>query len=198
MAANSKQNVSTTRGVKGGYVFRAPLNTTGGPTKSSFKTWGNSVPTAFKNLGYIPEDGFTESVSIDAGTTLRDINLDTVDEATGSATETITFSLMEVKADALATEYGSANVSDVTGTIEVVHNWANLDEHFQYVFLLLLKNGRKWVKYIPDGKVTEVGDFTGNKTTAAQREVTITYITDDDGNGCYDWIESTETAASGN
>lgn len=64
-----------------------------------------------------------------------------------------------------------------------------------YAFLLLLKNGRKWVKFIPDGKVSELGDFTGNKTTAAQRQATITYIVDDEGNGCFDWIESNETPA---
>ena len=65
----------------------------------------------------------------------------------------------------------------------------------QTALLLLLKNGRKWVKYIPDGKVTEVAELTGNATTAASRVVTITYITDDDGVGCYDWIESTDTEA---
>ena len=196
MAANNKQNVSTTRGVKGGYVFRAPLNTEGAPTKATYKTWSQSIPAGFVNLGYIPEDGFTESVDIDSGTTLRDINLDTLDEATGAATETIAFGLMEMKKDALAVQYGSANVTDTGGVLEVKHDWNNLEEHYQYVFLLLLKNDRLWVKYIPDGKVTEVGEFQGNKTTAAQREVTVTYIKDANGNGCYDWIDSTETSAA--
>ena len=64
----------------------------------------------------------------------------------------------------------------------------------QYVLLLLLKNDRKWTKYIPQGKVTDRGDFTGNKTTAAQHEITITYTTDSNGVGCTDWFESTETS----
>lgn len=195
MTANNKQNVSTTRGVKGGYAFRAPLTAEGAPTKSNFKTWAASIPAAFDNLGYIPEDGLTESVDIDSGETLRDINQDVLDESAGAATETMAFALMEVKKSALEVQYGSANVSDAAGVIEVKHDWGNLDEHHQYVFLLLLKDGRKWVKYVPDAKVTEVGDLTLNKTTAAQREVTLTYVSDANGGGCYDWIESTETSA---
>lgn len=193
MANNNKANVSTTRGVKGGYFFSAPLGTTDVPTKANFASW---TPTsAWENQGYIPEDGFTESVSTDGGGELRDLNLDTVDYMDGSHTESVQVAFMEMAKNALATQYGHSNVTDENGVIEVQHNWAQAEEHRMYAFLLLLKNGRKWVKYIPDGKVTELGDFTGNKTTAAQRQATITYIVDDDGVGCFDWIESTETPA---
>lgn len=193
MANNNKANVSTTRGVKGGYFFSAALGTTDVPTKANFASW---TPTsAWENQGYIPEDGFTESVSTDGGGELRDLNLDTVDYMDGSHTESVQVAFMEMAKNALATQYGHSNVTDENGVIEVQHNWAQAEEHRMYAFLLLLKNGRKWVKYIPDGKVTELGDFTGNKTTAAQRQATITYIVDDDGNGCFDWIESTETPA---
>lgn len=193
MAANNKANVSTTRGVKGGYFFSAPLGTTDVPTKATFKTW--TPGEAWENQGYIPEDGFTETVSTDGGGELRDLNLDTVDYMDGSHTEAVQVAFMEMAKNALATQYGHANVTDENGVIEVAHNWSNAEEHRMYAFLLLLKNGRKWVKFIPDGKVSELGDFTGNKTTAAQRQATITYIVDDEGNGCFDWIESTETPA---
>lgn len=198
MAANNKANVSTTRGVKGGYLFSAPLGTAGAPTKANYKptdwlTNGNP-PTDWECLGYIPTDGFVESASRDSTETIQDINLDNLDEADGSVTETIRVALMEVKRHTLGTIYGHANVTDASGVIEVKHDWGNSDEHYQYVFLLELKNERKWTKYIPDGKVTEVGDFTGNKSTVAQREVTITYNADDNGVGCYDWYDSTETS----
>lgn len=199
MAANNKNNVSTTRGVKGGYLFSAPLETAGAPTSSNYKaadwlTSGNP-PTGWECLGYIPTDGFTESASSDGGEPIQDINLDNIDETQGSVTETLVVALMEIKKHTLGTIYGHANVTDTAGVIEVAHNWSNADEHYQYVFLLLLKDDRSWTKYIPDGKVTEVGDLTANKTTVAQREVTITYITDEDGNGCFDWYDSTETPA---
>ena len=71
--ANNKANVSTTRGVVGGYIFSAALTATGAPTASTFKSWAPS--TGWENLGYIPEDGFTEGVSKDGGDALRDINL---------------------------------------------------------------------------------------------------------------------------
>ena len=86
-------------------------------------------------------------------------------------------------------------MTDEGGVIAVQHNWGNADEHYQYVFLLLLKNDRAWTKYIPDGKVTEVSERTFNKTTAADTEVTISYNDNEDGTGCYDWIDSTETPA---
>lgn len=192
MAANNKANVSTTRGVKGGYFLSAPIGTTDVPTKATFKTW---APTnAWENQGYIVEDGITESVSSDNATDLRDINLDIVDSADGTHTETIQVGFMEVAKNALATQYGHANVTDAGGTIEVQHNWSEASEERMYAFLLLLKNGRKWVKFIPAGKVTELADLTLNATTVAQRQATITYLTDDDGVGCFDWIESNETS----
>ena len=145
--------------------------------------------------GFIPEDGFTERVSQESSTALRDINKDLLDEVSGSFTETLTVGLMEVKKDALATYYGAANVTDASGKLTVDHNWGKSEETFQYAMLLLLKNNRKWVKHIPQGKVTDRGDFTGNKTTAAQREVTITYTVDSAGSGCKDYYDSTETSA---
>lgn len=192
--ANNKANVSTTRAVKGGYLFCAPVGTAGAPTKATYKSW---VPgTGWENLGYIPEDGFTETVEIDSGNAINDINLDTVDQTEGPATESITVGLMEIAKNALGVQYGMANVTDANGTIEVKHNWGDAADNLQFVFLLKLKNDRAWVKYIPDGKRTALSDLTGNKTTVAQREVTVTYNTDEDGNGCFDWIDSNETTAS--
>lgn len=191
---NSAANVSTTRGVKGGYLFKAPIGTEDLPTAENFKTW---VPSdAWINQGYIPEDGFTESVEFGDTTELRDINLDVVDSSTGGATETMQVGLMEINSRALATEFGSANVTDAKGVITVEHDWSQLDESFMWAFLLLLKNGRKWVKLIRQGKVTEVGEFAGNATTAAQRTVTITYVKPDGANACVDFIESNDTAPS--
>ena len=192
--ANNAANVSTTRGVVGGYFFRAPIGTTDLPTALNFKTW---VPSdAWKNQGYIPEDGFTEGVEFGDTTELRDINLDTVDTDTGGATETLTVGLMEINARALGTQYGDDNVTDASGVITVEHDWSNAGEASMFALLLLLKNGRKWVKLIRNGKVTALSEFTGNKTTAAQRQVTITYSKDSSGNaGCVDFIESNDTAA---
>lgn len=199
MAANNKANVSTVRGYKGGYLFSAPLGTAGAPTKTNYLptqwlTDGNP-PAGWEGLGYIPEDGLTETPSLEPGDDIRDINLDTIDELDGSPSETLTVALMEIKSHALGTYYGHANVTDENGTIEVKHNWGSAGEHYQYVFLFSLKNDRFWTKYIPDAKVSEVSEVTMNKTSIPQHEVTLKYLTDADGNGCFDWIQSTETPA---
>lgn len=189
--ANSAENVSTTRGVVGGYFFRAPVDVADLPTAANFASW---KPTdAWVNLGYIPEDGFTEGVEFGDTTELRDINLDVVDSSTGGATETLTVTLMEMNARALGAEFGTANVTDAKGVITVNHDWSKLDETFAYAMLLVLKNGRKWVKLIPKGKVTSVGEFTGNATTAAQRQIVLSYIKPDEGAACIDYIESNDT-----
>ena len=189
--ANSAENVSTTRGVVGGYFFRAPVDVADLPTSTNFATW---KPTdAWVNLGYIPEDGFTEGVEFGDTTELRDINLDVVDSSMGGATETLTVTLMEMNARALGAEFGTANVTDAAGVITVNHDWSKLDETFAYAMLLVLKNGRRWVKLIPKGKVTSVGEFTGNATTAAQRQIVLSYIKPDEGAACIDYIESNDT-----
>lgn len=190
--ANSAENVSTTRGVVGGYFFRAPVDVADLPTSANFATW---KPTdAWVNLGYIPEDGFTEGVEFGDTTELRDINLDVVDSSMGGATETLTVTLMEMNARALGAEFGTANVTDARGVITVNHDWSKLDETFAYAMLLVLKNGRRWVKLIPKGKVTSVGEFTGNATTAAQRQIVLSYIKPDEGAACIDYIESNDTS----
>ena len=198
MAANNKANVSTIRGFKGGYCFSAPVGTAGAPTKTNFlpTTWltNGTPPAGWENLGYIVEDGFNENPNRDSGDAIRDINLEKLDETEGTADEQLTVGFREVKAHTLGTAYGHANVTDEDGVIEVRHNWGNADEHYQYVFLLLMKNNRHWTKYIPDGKVVSVAERTFNKTTPADTEVTISYNDDEAGSGCYDWIESTETS----
>lgn len=192
---NNAANVSTTRGVVGGYFFAAPIGTTDIPTEQNFKTWKPS--DAWANQGYIPEDGFTEGVEFGDTTELRDVNLEVVDTDTGGATETMQITLMEMNARSLATEYGSENVTDTGGVISVEHDWANTGESRMYALLLVLKNGRRWVKLIRNGKVTALGEFTGNKTTAAQRQITITYAKSVDGKaGCADYIESNDTKAA--
>lgn len=188
---NNKENVSTTRGVQGGYAFVAPTTESDVPTDS---TWTPTGP-GWKCLGYIPQDGITESVRFDNDTSLRDINLDIVDEVDGAPTETIRFSLMETAEVPLGVYYGTANVTDAAGELSVDHNWGDAGEELQFAFLLRLKNDRKWVKHIADGKVTDRGDLVMNKTTAASRQITIKYIADENGLYAQDFFESTETSS---
>ena len=73
--------------------------------------------------------------------------------------------------------------------IIVDHNWSKAGEERVCVFELVLKNGRRWRKVIPEGKITERGSFTGSSTEVAGRECTVSYLTDENGSGCKDYIE---------
>ena len=199
MAANNKANVSTVKGHMGGYLFSAPVGTAGAPTKTNFRPsqWltNGEPPAGWENLGFVPEDGITESPGMESGEDVCDINGDVVDETESKASETLSVAFMENKKHALGTYYGHDNVTDENGVIEVRHNWGNAGEHYQYVFLLIMKSGRFWTKYIPDAKVSSVGEVNINRNNVVQREVTLKYLTDEDGTGCFDWMESTETPA---
>lgn len=187
MSQNNAANVSTVRGLEGGYFFRAPIDVIDKPTAANFADWRPG--TEWVNLGYVPEDGFTEGVEFDEGDAIVDINSDIIDQPTGTATETLTIGLMEINAAALSTQYGTDNVTDENGVITISHNWGEKPSYC-FALLLLLKNGRRWVKFIDGAKVTALGEFTGNSTTAAQREITLTY----QNRACTDFIESTETS----
>ncbi len=186
--ANNAANVSAGKGVKGGYIYAAPTGTAL-PTDITSK-----LNTAFKVLGFISEDGFVETVEEDTND-IVDMNGDVIDTTNSNRAESATLTLAEIKADTLKAQYGEDNVTDTNGVITVKHN-SDSHSEFAYVLELVLKNGRRWRKVIPRGKTTELGDMTVASSELCQREMTIKYQTDDDGNTSYDYIESTETTAS--
>ena len=183
--ANNTANVSAGKGVKGGYIFSAPV--------------GTALPTdieterdhAFKVLGFISEDGYVETIDGDSDD-IVDMNGDPIDSTFSNRVETAQFTLAEIKLETLKRQYGADNVTDVDGIITVKHN---SDSHpsFSYILELILKNGRRWRKVIPEGQSSELDDLTIASSELCQRQITIKYLTDSQGNTCYDYIESTET-----
>lgn len=185
---NNAANVSAGKGVKGGYIFSAPV--------------GTDLPTdieterdpAFKCLGFISEDGYVESVSEDSED-IGDMNGDLMDSSNSNRVESAQVTFAEIKAETLKRQYGDGNVIDADGIITVKHN---SDSHpiFAYILELVLKNGRRWRKVVPQGQSSELDDLTIASTELCQRAITIKYLTDENGNTCYDYIESTETEAT--
>ncbi len=186
--ANDQANVSAGKGLKGGYIYSAPVGTA---LPTDIKT---SLNAAFKCLGFISEDGYEESIEEDSND-LVDMNGDLMDSSNSNRVESGAVTFAEIKAETLKRQYGSDNVTDANGVITVKHN---SDSHsvFSYVFELVLKNGRRWRKVIPQGQSSELDSLTIASSELCQRAVTIKYLTDESGNTCYDYIESTETSAS--
>lgn len=182
---NNTANVSAGKGVKGGYIFSAPVGT---ELPTDLET---ALDAAFKCLGFISEDGYVESVSEDSSD-IVDMNGDLMDSTSSNRVESAQVTFAEIKAETLKRQYGEDNVTDEDGLITVKHN---SDSHptFPYVLELVLKNGRRWRKVVPQGQSSELDDLTIASSELCQRPITIKYLTDEDGNTCYDYIQSTET-----
>lgn len=185
---NNTANVSSTKGVKGGYIFTAPVGTA---LPETVVTSASALDSAFSVLGFISEDGYVESQETDTED-LLDMNGDLMDSPLTSCVESAQLTLAEIKAETLKVMYGEDNVTDELGVITVKHN-SEADTTRSYVLLLKLKNGRNWTKVIPKGQSSELDSLTLAVGSLAARALTIKYLVDDDGNTCYDYIESTET-----
>ena len=185
---HNQENVSSAKGVKGGYIFSAPVGTTL-PTDIETK-----LDEAFKCLGFISEDGYVETVDEDSND-IPDINGDIMDSSNSNRVESAQLTLAEIKAETLKRQYGEKNVTDENGVITVKHN-SNSHDTFSYVLELVLKNNRRWRKVVPMGKSAELDDLTIASSELCQRALTMKYLTDEQGNTCYDYYESTETTAT--
>lgn len=176
--ANATANVSAAKGVKGGYIFSAPVGT---ELPTDIETNRNE---AFKVLGFISEDGYVESVEEDSND-IVDMNGDLMDSSNSGRVESAEVTLAEIKAETLKRQYGAENVTDADGVITVKHN-SNSHGSFSYILELLLKDGRRWRKVVPIGQSSELGELTIASTELCQRPLTIKYLTDEQGNTCYD------------
>ncbi|BBH49876.1 major tail protein [Parolsenella catena] len=185
---NNQANVSSAKGVKGGYIFSAPVGT---ELPTDIKT---KLDPAFKCLGFISEDGYVESIDEDADD-INDMNGDVMDSTNSKRVESAQVTFAEVKASTLKRQYGDANVTDENGLITVKHN-ADSHDVFSYILELVLKNGRRWRKVVPKGKSSELDELTIASSELCQRALTMKYLTDEQGNTCYDYYESTETQAA--
>lgn len=183
---NIKDNVSAAKGVDGGYCFRAEVGT------ELPKDLDWTPDDKWTCMGYISDDGVEFDTDADVEE-FNDMNGEPVEESESKHTETFGVKFLEKKAAVLETQYGKAQVTDENGMITCHINGKDRD-HFTYVFLFLLKNGRKWTRICEDAKVNELdteqavsSELAGRKATfkAFKGATTGDYFTD--------YIESTET-----
>lgn len=183
---NNVANVSSAKGVKGGYIFAAPIGTA---LPTDYET---PLDQSWKCLGFISEDGYTETLDTDSED-MKDMNGDLMASPQTSRVESAQLTLAEIKATTLKVMYGSGNVTDKDGMITVKHN-GDSTETWPVVLELVLKDGRRWRKVVPLAQSSELDDLTLAVGELAARALTVKYLTDEDGNTCYDYIQSTETA----
>ena len=171
---NSTDNVSTGKGVAGGYLFSTPKPATAEAldTLITGLLAMGELSDSFSNMGYVANDGLTESESKSTSTE-TDMNGDTIYTTSSDRTETWKVRLVEMKrAATLKAIYGDSNVSGTTPLVAQHNNDDNPE--LVWVLELALKDGSRARKVMPLGQVTERGDMTINSTTLLGREITIT------------------------
>ena len=185
--ANAK-NVTAAKPKVGGAVFRAPLGTTL-PTDAKAE-----LDKAFKQLGYISEDGAVNSNSPSSENTSA-WGGDTVLNTQGEKPDTFKFTLIEaMNTEVLKAVYGDSNVTgDLTAGITVKAN-SEQQKECAWVIDMILKDDVKKRIVIPDAAVTSVGDITYADNTPVGYETTISAVPNDDGDTHYEYLVATDAA----
>lgn len=175
-ALNAK-NVSVGKPMAVGGVYAAPASTKL-PTDAT-----TALDAAFTNLGYISEDGVTNSVEADS----EDIKAwggDTVLTVQTSRSEKFTFTFIEsLNENVLKEVYGDANVT--AGAVK--HNALPRGRRV-YVFEILLTGDKVKRIVVPSSEITEVGETVYKDGEPIGYEVTLSAFPDEDGNTAYEYV----------
>lgn len=183
--ANDTKDVSNAKGVLGGYGYSAVVGSEVGTQQDPFAALDTST---FGNMGFISEDGIEEEIDADTEE-IKDMNGDVIFVAKSSETETLVLTLVSVTEQSLGEWYGVDNVDTSNAGYIAIEHIAKNREARTYVFELLLKDGRKWRKHVPNGVVSEVGSIVYGSGEVVGREITITCMPDASGVRMYDYIE---------
>lgn len=190
--ASDVSNVTTgVRRVDGG-IYAAPLGTTL-PTDAS-----SQLDTAFKNVGYLSEDGMTNSIS-KSSTEIKEWGGDVVLAVQTGQTDKFKFKFIEsLNVDTLKAVFGASNVTETNGALTVKVNATDTGEK-SYVIDMVQSDGRLKRIVIPRGKITELGDIVYKLNEAVAYDVTLTASLDSQKNTHYEYVSAASAAqGSGN
>lgn len=174
--------VATGKPAVGGAIFRAPLTATL-PTDAT-----TSLGSSFVPLGYISDDGLTNSNS-PSSDSVKDWSGSTVAELNTEKPDTFSFTLLEaINEEVLKTVYGDANVTGALSTGLTVKSNNSDNGYHVYVVEMLIGDAVKRV-VIPKGKVTSVGDIVYRSDEVVGYQITVSAVQDASGNTHYEYIK---------
>lgn len=181
MAKNDSAKVTAGKPKVAGAINAAPVGT------ALPKNAKEALNAAFKGLGYVSEDGLTNSVETDSEE-VKAWGGDTVLKLSTSRTETFSWTFIQaLDEDVLAEVYGAANVTTSADGIKVLHNATELPRR-SYVIEMLMTGGRIKRIVIPNAQITEVGEISYKDGEPVGFEVTLTAFPDTDGNTVTEYI----------
>ncbi|WP_195935482.1 phage tail protein [Lactococcus lactis] len=169
------ENVTTAKPKIDGAIYSAPKGTT---LPTDAKT---ALDPAFKPLGYISEDGLTNSNSPKSDG-IKAWGGDTVATVQTEKENTYSYTLIEsLNINVLKEAYGDDNVTGTLKTgITVKANSKELLEH-PVVIDMTLRNGVYQRIVIEFGKVSEIGDISYTDSDAVGYEITLTALPNTNG-----------------
>lgn len=163
---NDSTMVSLGKFKVGGYAYWAPSGTAL-PTDSS-----TPLATAFKLLGYLSEDGLTNTTDTDT-TEIKDANGTTVMKVITSYAESYQFALLEVlRAEAAKMRYNSDAVTGTDKSMTIKHQMPS-DEDFVLVFEIAMTGNVKDRLVIGNGTRAEFGDRQVHAGDAQVYDITV-------------------------
>ena len=185
------ENVTTAKPKIDGAIYSAPKGTT---LPTDAKT---ALDPAFKTLGYISEDGLTNSNSPKSDG-IKAWGGDTVATVQTEKENKYSYTLIEsLNINVLKEAYGDDNV---TGTLEtgitVKANSKELLEH-PVVIDMTLRNGVYQRIVIEFGKVSEIGDISYTDSDAVGYEITLTALPNTNGDTALIYIVEPNAATGG-
>lgn len=167
MANNNASNVSAAKPKIGGAISRAPLGTIL-PTNAT-----ENLAEAFKQLGYISEDGLTNTNTFDS-TDVASWDGDVVLTTESNKRDTFMYKLLEVlNVDVLKSVYGDENVIGTLDTGITVRANSQPQEEHSWVIDMVMKNGVLKRIVIPKAKVSAVADIVYKNNEAIGYETTL-------------------------